>query len=159
MHVHKFCDECYSSRKEKSFAEIELSALDDVPASVREQKHNRKLMSLKKKMAQMNSNRNKFVEQRQEQTKREALLQQANALLVDMADAPVKKNKKKVNEEEHEAGLAELTIDTPTTSELSTQAAKPKPKKKAQDDELDRVLACCTVQRFAGCSVPSNFSL
>jgi len=116
-------------------------------------------MSLKKKMAQMNSNRNKFVEQRQEQTKREALLQQANALLVDMADAPVKKNKKKVNEEEHEAGLAELTIDTPTTSELSTQAPKPKPKKKAQDDELDRVLACCTVQRFACCSVPSNFSL
>ena len=76
-----------------------------------------------------------------------------------MADAPVKKNKKKINEEEHEIGLADLTIDTPTTGELSTHALKPKPEKKAQDDELDRVLAGCTVQRFAGCSVRSNFSL
>jgi len=37
--------------------------------------------------------------------------------------------------------------------------SKPKPKKKAQYDELDRVFAGCTVQRFGGCSVPSNFSL
>ena len=100
----------------------------------------------------MSSNRNK--------QQREALLQQANALLADMADAPAKKNKKKIIEEDPEAGLAELTIDTPTTvSELSTHAPKPKPKKKAQNDELDRVLAGCTVQRFVGCSVPSNFSL
>jgi len=76
-----------------------------------------------------------------------------------MADAPAKKNKKKIIEEDPEAGLAELTIDTPTTGELSTHAPKPKPKKKAQNDELDRVLAGCTVQRFVGCSVPSNFSL
>ena len=122
-----------------------------MPAIAREQIHNRKLMSLKKKMAQMSSNRNK--------SKREALLQQANAVLADMADAPVKKNKKQINEEEHETGLADLTIDTPTTGELSTHAPKPKPKKKAQDDELDRVLAGYTVQRFAGCSVPSTFSL
>jgi hypothetical protein len=108
-------------------------------------------MSLKKKMAQMSSNMNKL--------KREPLLQQVNALLADMADAPVKKNKKKINEEEHEVGLAELTIDTPTTGELSIHVSKPKPKKKAQYDELDRVFAGCTVQRFGGCSVPSNFSL
>ena len=99
----------------------------------------------------MSSNRNK--------SKREALLQQANAVLADMADAPVKKNKKKINEEEHEIGLADLTIDTPTTGELSTHALKPKPKKTAQDDELDRMLAGCTVQRFAGSSAPSNYSL
>ena len=59
VHFHKFCDDCYSSRNEKSSAENESSALDDVPATVREQNHNRKLMSLKKKMAQMSSNRNK----------------------------------------------------------------------------------------------------
>jgi hypothetical protein len=58
-HFHKFCDDCYSSRKEKSSAENESSALDDVPATVREQNHNRKLTSLKKKMAQMSSVRNK----------------------------------------------------------------------------------------------------
>ena len=85
MHFHKFCD----SGREKSSAENESSALDDVPATVREQNHNRKLMSLKKKMAQMSSNRNK------QQPQREALLQQANALLAAMADAPVQKNKKK----------------------------------------------------------------
>jgi hypothetical protein len=151
VHFHKFCDDCYSSRKEKSSAENESSALDDVPATVREQNHNRKLTSLKKKMAQMSSVRNK--------QKREALLQQANALLADMADAPAKKNKKKINEEEHEAGLAELTVDAPTNYELSIHAPKPKPKKKAQVNELDRMLANCTVQRFAGCSVPSNLSL
>jgi hypothetical protein len=151
VHFHKFCDECYSSRKEKSSAENESSALDDVPATVREQNHNCKLTSLKKKMAQMSSVKNK--------QKREALLQQANDLLADMADAPAKKNKKKINEEEHEAGLAELTVDAPTNYELSIHAPKPKPTKKAQVNELDRMLANCTVQRFAGCSVPSNLSL
>ena len=103
-------------------------------------------------MAQMSRVRNK--------QKREALLQQANALLADMADAPVKKNKKnKIEEEDHEAGLAELTVDAPATGELSIPTPKPKPKKTAQDDELDRTLARCTVQRFAGCSVPSSYSL
>ena len=90
-------------------------------------------------------------------------VQQANALLADMADAPVKKNKKNKIEdkEEHEAGLAELTVDAHATSDLPIPSPKPKPKKKktAQDDELDRTLAHCTVQRFAGCSVPSNYSL
>jgi hypothetical protein len=41
VHFHKFCDDCYSSRREKSSAENESAALDDVPASVREQNHNR----------------------------------------------------------------------------------------------------------------------
>jgi hypothetical protein len=127
--------------------------LDDVPATVRDKNHNRNLTVLKKKMAQMSSVRNK--------QKREALLHEANALLVEMADAPVKKNKKKINEEEHEAGLAELPVDTHATSEMPISSPKPKPKKKktAQDDELDRTLAHCTVQRFAGCSVPSNYAL
>ena len=53
--------------------------------------HNRKLTVQKE---------NGSDEQRQEQTKREALLQQANALLADMADAPVKKNKKNKIEDE-----------------------------------------------------------
>jgi hypothetical protein len=101
-------------------------------------------------MAQMSTVRNK--------QKHEALLQQTNALLADMSDAPAKKNKKK-NEEEHEAGLAKLTVDAPATGELSIPAPKPKPKKMAQDDQLDRTLARCTVQRFAGCSVPSIFPL
>jgi hypothetical protein len=151
VHFHKFCDDCYSSRKEKSSAENESSALDDVPATVREKNHNRKLTSLKKKMAQMSSVRNK--------QKHEALLQQANALLADMSDAPAKKNKKKKIEEEPEAGLAELTVNTPRNDELSIHAPKPKPKKKARVNELDRMLANCTVQRFAGCSVQSNLSL
>jgi hypothetical protein len=38
---HKFCDACYSSRKEKSSAENDSSALDDVPATVREQNRNK----------------------------------------------------------------------------------------------------------------------
>ncbi len=89
--------------------------------------------------------------------KREALLQEANALLVDMADALVTKNKKKQideDEEEQEAGVAELH-DMP----ISSPELKPKKSKTAQDDKLDRTLAHCTVQRLAGCSVPSNFSL
>ena len=71
-----------------------------------------------------------------------------------MTEAPAKKNKKKIIEEEPEAGLAELTVNAPTTGELSIHAPKPKTKKKAQDDELDRMFAGCTVQRFAGSSVP-----
>ena len=85
MHFHKFSDDCYSSHKEKSSADNELAALDDVPATVREQKH--KLTSLKKKMVQMSSVRNK--------QKREALLQQANALLADMTEAPVRRVRKR----------------------------------------------------------------
>jgi hypothetical protein len=150
VHFHKFCDDCYSSRKEKSSAENESAALDDVPATVREQNHNRKLTSLKKKMAQMSSVRNN--------EKREALLQQANALLADMTEAPAKKSKKKIKEEEPEAGLAELTDNAPPTGGLSIHVHKPKPKKKAQVDELDRMLGGCKVQRFAGSSVPSHFS-
>jgi hypothetical protein len=69
-----------------------------VPASVLEHNHNRKLTSLKKKMAQMSSVKNK--------QKREALLQQANALLADMTEAPAKKGKKKIKDERLEAGLA-----------------------------------------------------
>jgi hypothetical protein len=149
---HKFCDACYSSRKEKSSAENDSSALDDVPATVREQNRNKKLMSLKKKLAQISNNGNK--------TQRAALLQQANALLADMADAPAKKNKKKKiqeNQDEEEAGLAELMLNAPVIGEQSIPAPKPKPTKTAQNDELDRMLAGCTVQRFAGCSVPSKF--
>jgi hypothetical protein len=120
VHFHNFCDDCYSSRKEKSSAKNESSALDDVPATVREQNHNCKLTSLKKKMTQMSSVRNK--------QKRESLLQQANALLADMTDAPAKKNKKQIKEEEPEAGLAELTVNAPTTGGLSIHAHKSKPK-------------------------------
>jgi hypothetical protein len=149
VHFHKFCDDCYSSRKEKSSAENKSAALDDVHATVREQNHNRKLTSLKKKMAQMNSVSNK--------QKLEALLQQANAFLADMTEASAKKSKKKITEAE--AGLAELTVNAPTTGKLSIHAPKPKPKTKAQDDELDRMLAGCTVQRVAGSSVPSHVSL
>ncbi len=83
MHFHKFCD----SGREKSSAENESSALDDVPATVREQNHNRKLTSLKKKMAQMSSVRNK--------SKREALLQQANALLADRRMPPLRRIRKR----------------------------------------------------------------
>jgi hypothetical protein len=92
--------------------------------------------------------------------KREALLQEANALLVDMADALVTKNNKKVRieeEDEEEAGLAELLDNTHTPT--ASPNPKPKKKKTGQDDEFDRTLAHCTVQRFAGCSVPSNYSL
>ncbi len=67
-------------------------------ATVREQNHNRKLTSLKKKMARMSSVSNK--------QKLEAPLQQANALLADMTEASAKKSKKKITEEEPEAGLA-----------------------------------------------------
>jgi phosphoketolase len=137
-------------RKEKS--PNDSSALDEVPASVREQNHHRKINTLKKKMAQLNSVKNK--------PKREALLQEANALLVDMADALVKKNKKNVRIEEsdeEEANLAELPVNTHTPT--ASPNPKPKKKKTGQDDEFDRTLAHCTVQRFAGCSVPSNFTL
>jgi hypothetical protein len=78
-----------------------------------------------------------------------------------MADAPAKKNSKKKiqeNQDEEEAGLAELMPNAPVIGEQSIPCApKPEPKKKAQNDELDRMLAGCTVQRFAGCSVPFKF--
>ena len=135
----------------KKSPDDDSSALDDVPASVREQNHHRKLNTLKKKMAQLGSIKNK--------PKREALLQEANALLVDVADALVKKNKTVRIEEsdEEEANLAELPVNTHTPT--ASPNPKLKEKKTAQDDEFDRTLAQCTVQRFAGCSVPSNYSL
>jgi hypothetical protein len=144
---HKFCDACFSLRKEKS-PDDDSSALDDVPASVREQNRNTKIKSFKKKMAKLSN------------AKREALLQEANALLVDVADALVKKNKKNVRIEEsdeEEANLAELPVNTHTPT--ASPNPKLKEKKTAQDDEFDRTHAHCTVQRFAGCSVPSNFTL
>jgi len=134
-------------RKEKS-PDDDSSALDDVPASVREQNRNTKIKSFKKKMAKLSN------------AKREALLQEANALLVDVADALVKKNKKTVRIEEsdeEEANLAELLVNTHTPT--ASPNPKLKEKKTAQDDEFDRTHAHCTVQRFAGCSVPSNFTL
>jgi hypothetical protein len=88
VHFHKFCDACFSSRKEKSSAD-DSSALDDVPAAVRDQNHTRKLKSLEKKMAQMSSVKNK--------SKREELLHEANALLPCFGDTVNKKNKKKKN--------------------------------------------------------------
>jgi hypothetical protein len=146
---HKFCDACYSSRKEKSSAENDSSALDDVPATVREQNRDKKLMSLKKKLAQISNNGNK--------TQRAALLQQANALLADMADAPAKKNKKKkIQEEEEEAGLAVLM--RPSRLRGTQSKPEPAPEETAQLCQLDSMLAGCAVQRFAGCS-PSSKSL
>ena len=99
VHFHKFCDACFSSRKKKSSAD-DSSALDDVPAAVREKSHARKLKSFKKKMAQKSSVKNK--------SKREDLLHEANALLASFGDAVNKKNKKnKIEDEEgEEAGLA-----------------------------------------------------
>jgi hypothetical protein len=122
-------------------------------------------------MPQVSSVRNK--------QKREALLQQANALLADMTEAPAKKGKKKIQDEEPESGLTELTDNAPPSGGLSIHLpklkpkreklnyrinkkgklalafkAKPgkvnKPKKKAQVDERELMLAGCTVQRFAG---------
>ena len=58
VHFHKFCDACFSSRKEKSSAD-DSSALNDVPAAVRENNHASKINSLKKKMAQISSIKNK----------------------------------------------------------------------------------------------------
>jgi hypothetical protein len=155
VHFHKFCDPCFSSRKEKSSAD-DSSALNDVPAAVRENNHARKLNLLKKKMAQISSIKNK--------SKREGLLNEANALVATLDDAVIKKNKKKkveVAEEEEEAGLAEVLVAAHATSNEPNSSPKSKPKKKktAQDDESDRMLASCTVQRFAGCSVPSKLSL
>ena len=154
VHFHKFCDPCYSSRKEKSSAD-DSSALNDVPAVVRENNHVREINSLKQKMAQMNSMKNK--------SKREGLLNEVNALVATLEDAVIKRNKKKKieEEEEEEAGLAEVLVVAHATSNKLISSPKPKSKKKmtAQDDGLDRMLASCTVQRFAGCSVPSKLSL
>ncbi len=93
--------------------------------------------------------------------KREALLQEANALVALLGDAKkTTKNKKVVKieeEDEEEAGVAELLDITHTP--IASPDPKLKKSKTAQDDKFDRALADCTVQRFAGCSVPSNFSL
>ena len=150
VHFHKFCDACFSSRKEKSSAD-DSSALNDVPAAVRANTAARKINVLKKKMAQANS-----------KAKREGLLNEANALVATLETAMQKKNKKKKvqvaqeEEEEEEAGLAEVLVAAHATSNEPNSSPKSKPKKKktAQVDESDRMLASCTVQRFAGCSVP-----
>ena len=157
VHFHKFCDACFSLRKEKSSAE-DSSALDDVPAAVRENNHARKLSQLKKKMAQINSIKKK---------EREGLLNEANALVATLENTVTKKNKKKNvriekdEDDEEEAGLAEVLVAAHATSNepISSPKSKPKKKKTAQDDESDRMLASCTVQSFAGCSVPSKLSL
>ena len=95
-----------------------------------------------------------------QKSKREKLLNEANALVATLEDAVNKRNKKKKVEEE-EAGLAEVLVAAHATSNEPNSSPTPKPKKKktAQDDESDRMLASCTVQRFAGCSVPSKLSL
>ena len=95
-----------------------------------------------------------------QKSKREKLLNEANALVATLEDAVNKRNKKKKVEEE-EAGLAEVLVAAHATSNEPNSSPKSKPKKKktAQDDESDRMLASCTVQRFAGCSVPSKLSL
>ena len=95
-----------------------------------------------------------------QKSKREKLLNEANALVATLEDAVNKRNKKKKVEEE-EAGLAEVLVAAHATSNEPNPSPTPKPKKKrtAQDDESDRMLASCTVQRFAGCSVPSKLSL
>ena len=106
-------------------------------------------------MAQMSNVKNK--------SQREGLLQEANALLASFGDAVNNKNKKnkKEDEEGEEAGLAELPVAAHATSDMPISSPKsiPKKKKTAQDDKLDRTLAGCTVQRFAGCSVQSHFIL
>jgi len=157
VHFHKFCDPCFTSRKEKSSAD-DSSALNDVPAAVRANTAARKINVLKKKMAQANS-----------KAKREGLLNEANALVATLETAMQKKNKKKKvqvaqeEEEEEEAGLAEVLVAAHATSNEPNPSPTSKPKKKkkktAQDDESDRMLASCTVQRFAGCSVPSKLSM
>ena len=101
--------------------------------------------------------------------KREGLLNEANALVATLETAMQKKNKKKKvqiaqeEEEEEEAGLAEVLVAAHATSNEPNPSPTSKPKKKkkktAQDDESDRMLASCTVQSFAGCSVPSKLSL
>ena len=62
--------------------------------------------------------------------KREALHQQANALLADTTEAPAKKGKKKIKDEEPEAGLAESTDSAPPSGGLSIHLPKLKPKRK-----------------------------
>ena len=101
--------------------------------------------------------------------RREGLLNEANALVATLENAMKKKNKKKKvqiapeEEEEEEAGLAEVLVAAHATSNEPNPSPTSKPKKKkkktAQDDESDRMLASCTVQRFAGCSVPSKLSM
>ena len=157
VHFHKFCDPCFTSRREKSSAD-DSSALNDVPAAVRANTAARKINVLKKKMAQANN-----------KAKREGLLNEANALVATLETAMKKKTKKKKvqveqeEEEEEEAGLAEVLVAAHATSNEPNPSPTSKPKKKkkktAQDDESDRMLASCTVQRFAGCSVPSKLSL
>ncbi len=108
-------------------------------------------------MVQISSMKNK--------SKREGLLNEANALVATLENAVIKKNKKKKveeeEEEEEEAGLAEVLVAAHATSNepISSPKSKPKKEKTAQDDGLDRMLASCAVQRFAGCSVPSKLSL
>jgi hypothetical protein len=96
-------------------------------------------------------------------SKREGLLNEANALVATLENAVIKEKKVEVEEEEEEeeAGLAEVLVAAHATSDMPISSPKPKSKKKktAQDDELDRTLATCTVQRFAGCSVQSKLSL
>ena len=101
-----------------------------------------------------------------QKSKREKLLNEANALVATLEDAVNKKNKKKnvkIEDDEEEAGLAEVLVAAHATSNEPNPSPTSKPKKKkkktAQDDESDRMLASCTVQRFAGCSVPSKLSL
>ena len=72
--------DCFIPRTEKSAAEDDSAeeTLSQVPASVRTQNHERKINNLKRKMAQISNVRNKG--------KREALLADANALLVDVTE-------------------------------------------------------------------------
>jgi hypothetical protein len=67
-----------------------------------------------------------------------------------------KKNKKnKIDEEEHEAGLTELPVDTHATSDMPISSSKPKPKKE-KDGTGRRVgpharpLHCSTLCRLLG---------
>ena len=120
-------------------------------------------------MAQINSATTK--------KKRESALHEANALLADVSTGLAKKGKKCVNIEEEEVGMAEacalqnLKVTSKrkslhariakqgkfahTSGKLANKKQLPKANKQAA--EQDPLLGL-TVQRFAGCAMPSNYS-
>ena len=174
-HFHKWCDDCYDKHKKKSTTDDSETTLNEVPLAVRKENHSRKLAALKKKMALINSATTK--------KKRESALHEANALLADVSTGLAKKGKKCVNIEEEEVGMAEACAlqNLKPSSELKVTSKrkslhariakqgkfahtsgklankKKLPKANEQAAEQDPLLGL-TVQRFAGCAMPSNYS-
>jgi len=167
----KFCDDCFAVRRARTNNE-----LADVPAKVRDAARNKKMQQLRSKMAQLNK-----------KEKQAFIAEFTSADHASDEDEEPKKKSKKVKKTVRvEANVAEVLSAVPSAPSTTEDATIPRTKKKnatmigplgfkasmALKKSARKVttgkakgtallasswLDGCTVQKFAGCSLPPHF--